>query len=202
MILADAVTPDPSDGIPYKWLVACGIVGGTAIVAIVAFTANKFTDKKAELIVSLPPGYSKNANGTICGPNGIVASSSVAWAEYNSNALLPQAATASKNIKSFNGVIVVQNDSIINPNLVDSRGRSNIERMQKGLAPIGPDGKSVNLHHVNQTMNGPVEEMTATYHQKNYSLLHSNTGKDSSQINRKEFDSWRRAYWQQRANDF
>ncbi|MCR5289370.1 MAG: hypothetical protein K6E51_05210, partial [Treponema sp.] len=104
--------------------------------------------------------------------------------------------------KCVNGIDVIQDNSIIDPSLVDSRGRSNIERMQKGLAPIGSDGESVNLHHVDQTMNGPVKEMTATSHQQNYSTLHSNTGQSPSQINRKEFDSWRKGYWQQRANDF
>lgn len=74
--------------------------------------------------------------------------------------------------------------------------------MKKGLAPIGPDGKSINLHHVDQTMEGPVKEMTALYHQQNYSSLHFNTGESQSQIDRDVFDVWRRNYWKQRANDF
>ena len=104
--------------------------------------------------------------------------------------------------KKVNGVDVIQDNSIINLDLVDSRGRTNAERMKKGLAPIGPDGKSVNLHHVDQTMNGPVQELTATNHQKNYSSLHSNTGQTPSQINRKEFETWRNQYWKQRVEDF
>lgn len=74
--------------------------------------------------------------------------------------------------------------------------------MKKGLAPIGPDGKSINLHHVDQTSEGPVQEMTALYHQQNYSSLHFNTGESQSQIDRDVFDVWRRNYWKQRATDF
>ncbi|MDE6349446.1 MAG: HNH/ENDO VII family nuclease [Treponemataceae bacterium] len=80
--------------------------------------------------------------------------------------------------------------------------RSNIERMKKGIAPIGPDEKSVNLHHTKQTMDGSVQELTATKHQENYMSLHSNTGQSSSLINRQEFAKWRRDYWKTRANDF
>lgn len=29
----------------------------------------------------------------------------------------------------------------------DVMGRTNLDRMKKGLAPLGPDGKSINLHH-------------------------------------------------------
>jgi A nuclease of the HNH/ENDO VII superfamily with conserved LHH len=56
----------------------------------------------------------------------------------------------------FNGVEVIQDSKLINPDLVDKLGRTNLQRMEGGLAPIGPDGKSINLHHVDQTMTGSV----------------------------------------------
>ena len=43
---------------------------------------------------------------------------------------------------------------------IDSKGRTNIERMRMGTAPIGPDGRSVNLHHVTQTQDGYIQELT------------------------------------------
>ena len=86
-------------------------------------------------------------------------------------------------------------------NLVDEQGRTNIQRMGQGLAPIGTDGKSVNIHHIDQTNTSPVMEITATEHQQNYSKLHTNTGQLPSQINRSEFDNWRKSYWEWRSNN-
>ena len=62
---------------------------------------------------------------------------------------------------------VFQRNYLIDPKLVDARGRRNLERMQKGLAPVGPDGKSINLHHMTQKHNGSIAEVTQTFHQKN-----------------------------------
>lgn len=73
--------------------------------------------------------------------------------------------------------------------------------MQEDLAPIGVDGKSVNLHHVDQTNDGTVMEITATEHQQNYSTLHSNTGQEPSQIDRNEFNKWRKQYWRWRSEN-
>ena len=80
--------------------------------------------------------------------------------------------------------------------------RTNAQRMQKGLAPIGNDGKPVNIHHIDQTDAGPVIEMLATYHQQNYSSLHQNTGQTPSLINRSQFNSWRKSYWKFRSEVF
>ena len=112
------------------------------------------------------------------------------------------AAEAGSKGKLVNFVRVLQDDSLINPDLVDKRGMTNLERMQKGYAPIGPDGKPVNLHHVDQTMTGPVQEMTQTIHQQNYIELHQNTGQAASQIDRNAFGVWRSDYWATRSGDF
>ena len=83
-----------------------------------------------------------------------------------------------------------------------AKGRTNIERMEQGLAPIGHDGKSINLHHKDQTNNSDILEITATEHRKRYAELHTNTGQTPSQINRKEFSNWRSRYWRNRAKEF
>ena len=90
-------------------------------------------------------------------------------------------------------------NSTFDPNFVDKQGRTNVQRMEQGLAPIGRDGKSVNIHHIDQTNSGPVMEITATEHQQNYSNLHTNTGQEPSQIDRNAFSSWRKEYWQWRS---
>ncbi|MGG6229999.1 RHS repeat-associated core domain-containing protein [Tenacibaculum sp. SDUM215027] len=49
---------------------------------------------------------------------------------------------------------------------VDSKGRTNLERMSKGNAPLGSDGKSINLHHSKQQGHGPLFEVTNDVHTK------------------------------------
>lgn len=51
----------------------------------------------------------------------------------------------------------------------------NLRRMSQGLAPIGTDGLSVQLHHLNGIANDFYNyiEILATEHRKNYSILHS-----------------------------
>jgi filamentous hemagglutinin len=102
----------------------------------------------------------------------------------------------------INGNKVYQRDDLINANFVDSRGRTNLERMQKGLAPIGPDGKSLNLHHMLQSQDGPIAEITATFHKQNHSIIHINPSSIPSGIDRGSFDKWRVDYWTNRVNDF
>ncbi len=102
---------------------------------------------------------------------------------------------------NVNGKTVVTDNSTFDPYFIDKQGRTNIQRMEQGLAPIGTDGKSVNLHHIDQTNSGPVMEITATEHQQNYSILHSNLGQSPSQINRAEFNIWRKGYWEWRSEN-
>ncbi len=103
---------------------------------------------------------------------------------------------------TFQGNKVFQRNDLIDPKLVDGRGRSNIERMQKGLAPIGPDGKPLNLHHMTQRQSGAIAEMTQSFHQQNSKIIHINPNSIPSGINRSEFNKWRYNYWKMRANDF
>jgi len=105
-----------------------------------------------------------------------------------------------KNV-DVNGKNVIMDNSTFDPNFVDKQGRTNIQRMKQGLAPIGTDGKSVNIHHIDQTDNGAVMEIIATEHQHNYSNLHTNIGQSPSQINRTKFNNWRRNYWKWRSNN-
>jgi hypothetical protein len=114
---------------------------------------------------------------------------------------------------------VYQRDDLIDPNRLDERGRTNLERMQKGLAPIGPDGKPLNLHHLTQDEPGPMAELTATKHSENDRMLHlySNQhdkywrdndgvkrqyGSVPESVDRVQFEKWKKSYWIERALDF
>lgn len=66
-----------------------------------------------------------------------------------------------------------------------------------GKAPIGEDGKPVELHHRHQGPNDPLDEMTREDHRGkgNYKKNHPNTGEKPSKIDRKEFRKQQKKYW-------
>ena len=107
-----------------------------------------------------------------------------------------------KKTVNFQGNKVYQRDDLIDPDLVDKLNRTNLQRMQKGLAPIGPDGKSINLHHMTQSQNDAIAEMTQTFHQKNSKVIHINPKSIPSGIDRNKFQKWRSDYWKNRAHNF
>ncbi|EEZ8309101.1 hypothetical protein C7K77_004904 [Escherichia coli] len=109
----------------------------------------------------------------------------------------------------FNGNKVYQRNDLFDPYKVSSwkdKGKTvtgtNIERMASGRAPIGVDGKSVNLHHVTQNQSGPIAEVTQSFHQENSAVIHINPNTIPSGINRPVFDKWKEQYWRQRAASY
>ena len=62
---------------------------------------------------------------------------------------------------------------------------------------LGADDKPVELHHRNQTEDGPIDEMTMTEYRggANYKKNHTNTGQTKSSINRKKFSKLRKVHW-------
>lgn len=100
-----------------------------------------------------------------------------------------------KSFHKINGKMVLLDNSTFDVNYIDSLGRSNLERMQSGLAPIGKDGYPVNLHHLDQTNNGAVVEMMQSVHRFNYFKIHTNTGQYPSLVDRPDFSIWRSQYW-------
>jgi RHS repeat-associated protein len=111
----------------------------------------------------------------------------------------------------YNGQRIYQRDDIINPDYVsplDKYGRDNMKRMTQGLAPMGPDDKPVNLHHMLQTQDGPIAEVTQSMHlsqgdyagSDSYNTLHWKAGsKIPSGIDRDAFADWKKDYWKDRA---
>ncbi|MFF1379118.1 HNH/ENDO VII family nuclease [Streptomyces sp. NPDC058308] len=112
------------------------------------------------------------------------------------------------NLVEYRGQRVYQRDDLVlnNPEAIQARdryGRSNLKRMQQGLAPLGPDGRPMNVHHMLQTEDGPMAELTHSMHFGNYHQLHWKSGtKIPSGINREEFDLWRKQYWKDRAKAY
>jgi len=112
------------------------------------------------------------------------------------------------NLIEYRGQRVYQRDDLVlnNPEAIQVRdryGRSNLKRMQQGLAPLGPDGRPMNVHHMLQTADGPMAEVTHSMHFGNYHQLHWKSGTDiPSGINREEFDLWRKQYWKDRAKGY
>lgn len=103
-------------------------------------------------------------------------------------------------INRSNGKIVAKRDNTFDPIYKDALGRTNKERMKDGLAPIGKDDKSIELHHLKQKDNGVMIELTSTEHNENSKVLHRY--RSQSEINRSEFNKWKRKYWKERAEEF
>ena len=69
---------------------------------------------------------------------------------------------------------------------------------KRGNAPVGDDGKPVELHHREQTPDGPIDEKTREDHRggENYKKNHTNTGQENSKIDRGTFKKQREQHWQ------
>lgn len=101
----------------------------------------------------------------------------------------------------FRGQRVYIHDELFDLNQIDNRGRSNRERMKMGLAPIDENGKTINIHHVNQEPDGDLEEILQSVHSRNTRQLHPYRNQPS-RINRREFGKYRRAYWRYRLSRY
>ncbi|MET8769411.1 HNH/ENDO VII family nuclease [Streptomyces sp. NPDC004658] len=72
-----------------------------------------------------------------------------------------------------------------------------------GAGPMGPDDKPLNLHHMLQTQDGPIAEVTHSMHCGNYSQLHWKAGtKIPSGIDRDAFNAWKSQYLKDGAAGF
>ncbi|KAB0625946.1 hypothetical protein F7P75_10035 [Acinetobacter gandensis] len=81
---------------------------------------------------------------------------------------------------------------------IDDRGRTNLERMEKGLSPLDKDGQPFELHHIGQKMDAPLAELTKKEHiaDGNYNILHESK---ESEISRPDFNKERADHWKARA---
>lgn len=84
----------------------------------------------------------------------------------------------------------------------DVFGRTNLQRMEQGLAPLDANGKPIELHHIGQKSDAPLVELTAKEHRQggNSRILHDST--KESEIDREEFGKQRSDHWKARAEQF
>jgi hypothetical protein len=105
-------------------------------------------------------------------------------------------------VVEFRGLKVYRRNDLIDLDLVDSTGRTNLQRMKKRLAPIGRDGESMELHHMLQLADGPVAEVLQSFHIDKRKAIHINPPTIPSGIEEGPWTNWRRAYWRNRAMEF
>lgn len=81
----------------------------------------------------------------------------------------------------------------------DEFGKTNLERMESGRAPLDADGNSIELHHIGQKQDSPLAELTRDEHRGkgNDNILHDKLSE--SGINREEFGKERSEHWKSRA---
>lgn len=86
----------------------------------------------------------------------------------------------------------------------DATGRTNLQRMKDGNAPIGNDGQPIQLHHVLQKESGPMAEVREVTHTEYHRILHGLVASgDSFRNNRelaKQYANFKRKYWRWRAS--
>ena len=83
--------------------------------------------------------------------------------------------------------------------LPDGTVVTNLERMQKGYAPLDPaTGKAYQLHHVGQKSDGTLAILKEAEHQGNSSIL--NIAGKESEIDRDAFNKTRKEFWQYLGN--
>lgn len=83
----------------------------------------------------------------------------------------------------------------------DDFGQTNLERMEKGLAPLDQNGNPLELHHIGQDNKSPLVELTREEHRGkgNDSILHDKT--KESCIDREVFAKERSDHWKARSED-
>lgn len=76
---------------------------------------------------------------------------------------------------------------------LDSKGRTNLERMKRGLAPLDANGKSYELHHVGQRKNGTLAILTQGEHDN--PALHGFLERTEAHAAGSNWDAVREAFW-------
>ncbi len=87
----------------------------------------------------------------------------------------------------------------IDLNQIDELGRTNLQRMIEGLAPLDPTGIPYELHHVGQKADSTLAILTRAEHRlgENHKIWH--VFGEASEIDRVAFDKQRAEFWLQMA---
>jgi hypothetical protein len=83
-------------------------------------------------------------------------------------------------------------------------GQTNLDLMKQGKAPIGSDGRPINLHHVIGEEPGPMIEIESSLHEKFTGPLHAiiEDGRSFRQnaASERAYEAFRARYWKWRAS--
>lgn len=87
-------------------------------------------------------------------------------------------------------------------NQVDEKGRTNQERVERGLAPLDQKGDAIQLHHIGQRADSPLAELTFEEHRcdGNDTVLHDKTKETETHGAGNTWDNERQNYWKERGN--
>ncbi len=110
--------------------------------------------------------------------------------EVHSKEELELLKNAGLKAKLVNGKIALVRDDI-DLKKIDKLGRTNLQRMKGGLAPLDSTGKSFELHHIGQENDATLAILTQTEHDSK--VLHG--FKEVSEIDRPEFATTRKHFW-------
>lgn len=96
--------------------------------------------------------------------------------------------------------VLIRND--IDWNQTDEKGRTNTQRIEKGLAPLDKDGNSIELHHIGQHADSPLAELRFEEHRcdGNDGVLHNKNKDTEVHGEGAGWDSERQDYWKNRAD--
>lgn len=83
----------------------------------------------------------------------------------------------------------------INPDWVDSKGRTNLERMRQGLAPQDSTGTPYELHHVGQKKDGTLAILTRSEHDNPH--IHGFLERTEAHAEGAQWDAERQAFWKE-----
>lgn len=94
---------------------------------------------------------------------------------------------------TVNGESILIRKDLDITSVVDDMGRTNLERMQEGLAALDKDGHAYELHHIGQRTDSPLAILTRKEHDNNVLHWNTNTDNPSSQSG---WSSQKRKFWE------
>ena len=85
----------------------------------------------------------------------------------------------------------------IDLNYLDEKGRTNLQRMQSGLAPLDPTGNAYELHHLGQKVDSPLAILTRKEHREgdNHKLWHLFEKGSEVHIDDSAWNTQRKHFW-------
>ena len=76
---------------------------------------------------------------------------------------------------------------------IDSKGRTNLQRMKAGLAPQDSNGNSYELHHVGQKKDGTLAILSRSEHDN--PAIHGFLKRTEAHVEGNNWDAERQAFW-------